>query len=266
LKQTKGLKIFRVGITSRLLYLRLKPKFLAQFLVGTLDFHSIFRVLAIKSAIKNVTPTVDVGAAKGDMTIELALANFSNSSAIDALVYDKNDITDFRLKLRSFNIQNINILQDDAQLLSNIKDNYAQQVLLLDVLEHVENDTLAIKAAYRVLKKGGCLIISVPTHYYPLYFGERFDRILGHKRHYFYEEIKPLLENNGFKIEEFFYYTSAVPSHYCTIIYDRLSGRGKVMDLTKAFLTPLIGMIGLEKESPSTKIDNHSSLLIVAIK
>ncbi len=43
-------------------------------------------------------------------------------------------------------------------------------VALLEVLEHLENPVKALKEMYRVLKPGGCLIVSTPNAHDPLRF------------------------------------------------------------------------------------------------
>jgi len=81
-------------------------------------------------------------------------------------------------------------------------------VLLRDVLEHIENDYLAIANINKVMKKGGRLIISTPKHipflnfYDPAWIRWKF---FGGKLHWHYkkEELFELLEEEGFEIEKY---------------------------------------------------------------
>ncbi len=50
----------------------------------------------------------------------------------------------------------------DISDMPSISDNSFDCVIACDVLEHVENDSLAIKEVYRILDYGGCCIFTVP--------------------------------------------------------------------------------------------------------
>ena len=69
-------------------------------------------------------------------------------------------------------------------------------VLLLDVLEHVGDDARAVAEAWRVLRAGGVLVVSVPL--YPRLWS-RHDEEMGHLRRYRPGEASRLLETSGFK-------------------------------------------------------------------
>lgn len=53
-------------------------------------------------------------------------------------------------------------IQTDISDMMNIKSETFDLVILCDVLEHVANDKKAISEIYRILKPGGCSIITVP--------------------------------------------------------------------------------------------------------
>ena len=59
-----------------------------------------------------------------------------------------------------------------------IKDATFDAVLCVEVLEHVKNPNVALKEIYRVLKKGGTLILTAPfnslTHYAPHFYSTGF--------------------------------------------------------------------------------------------
>jgi len=71
-------------------------------------------------------------------------------------------------------------------------------VIASDVLEHIDDDKRIIKKIHAMLKKGGCLILNVPS--YKFLFGKH-DIYLGHKRRYSDDELKAKLEESGFEIE-----------------------------------------------------------------
>ena len=93
-------------------------------------------------------------------------------------------------------------------------DNYFDVILCNHVLEHIPNDTLALKEIYRVLKSQGKALISVPL------FNKAFEDPTitspEDRKHYFYQEdhvraynfdlINSRLLSTGFKVN---YYSSA---------------------------------------------------------
>ncbi len=69
-------------------------------------------------------------------------------------------------------------------------------VSVLDVLEHIKNDTLAILEISRILKKNGIVIITVPHR---MRYYSTQDRIIGHFRRY---EINQIISQfNKFNLE-----------------------------------------------------------------
>lgn len=70
-------------------------------------------------------------------------------------------------------------------------------IVCLNVLEHIKDDRLVLKNIFGLLKKGGKLILLVPTHRF--LFGE-IDRSIGHFRRYEKEELINMLASLKFNI------------------------------------------------------------------
>jgi SAM-dependent methyltransferase len=70
-------------------------------------------------------------------------------------------------------------------------------VFALNVLEHVPDHLQAVNNSYKLLKKGGRLIILVPA-FQKLY--NRFDEQLGHHRRYSKQNLSEVFRTNGFKV------------------------------------------------------------------
>lgn len=74
--------------------------------------------------------------------------------------------------------------------------------LCLNVLEHIKGEERALKSMYKLLKKGGMLILLMPAHKF--LFGT-LDRNLGHVRRYTKKDLAEKLQLSGFKILEIKY-------------------------------------------------------------
>lgn len=70
-------------------------------------------------------------------------------------------------------------------------------VVMLDVLEHIEDDTEQVRKINSVLNSGGEFIFVVPAH--QILYGQR-DKQMGHYRRYSKKMLKNLLVRNGFEI------------------------------------------------------------------
>ncbi len=71
-------------------------------------------------------------------------------------------------------------------------------VICADVLEHIKEDSLALKEIHRALKKRCCAIIAVPA-YRGLY--GHHDELIGHYRRYNKKDFVRLAKKTGFKVK-----------------------------------------------------------------
>jgi len=69
-------------------------------------------------------------------------------------------------------------------------------IMLLDVLEHIEEDTEALKVLWRMLKPGGYILITVPA-FSALW--SKHDEIHHHQRRYSAAEVSRKMAESGFK-------------------------------------------------------------------
>jgi SAM-dependent methyltransferase len=84
-------------------------------------------------------------------------------------------------------------------LLKNpFKKSICNTLVMLNVLEHIENDNLALLEANKLLKENGILILEVPSGKF-LY--DDYDKKLLHYRRYQMNELVKKIENAGFEIE-----------------------------------------------------------------
>lgn len=78
-------------------------------------------------------------------------------------------------------------------------------ITLIDVLEHIKNERFVLKEIYRILKRDGYIVLSVPA--YQFLWGKH-DQIYKHFRRYTKSRITHLLEKNSFKILKATYFQS----------------------------------------------------------
>lgn len=91
----------------------------------------------------------------------------------------------------------IDLLDNDFEnAYKDLKENF-DSIFLLNVIEHLKDDSLATKNCRFLLKPQGHLIILAPAHQW-LYC--KFDRELGHYRRYNHKRMTVLLKKHGFTV------------------------------------------------------------------
>jgi SAM-dependent methyltransferase len=82
-------------------------------------------------------------------------------------------------------------------------------VALFDVLEHIDDDGLAVRAIGRMLRAGGRIVLTVPAH---RWLWSRIDELSSHRRRYDRKGLMSVLESGGFEILECrYFFTALVP-------------------------------------------------------
>ena len=89
----------------------------------------------------------------------------------------------------------------EADLSRNLPDDppLYDCVLALDVIEHIDDDSHALRQLARLVKPSGVIIVSVPA--LPELYSE-FDNVQGHRRRYTRESLPPACEGLDFVIED----------------------------------------------------------------
>ncbi len=87
------------------------------------------------------------------------------------------------------------------------RDRSFDAVFILDVLEHIEGDEVALKEVRRVLRLGGSLLITVPA--FMFLFG-RQDRVSDHKRRYRRPALVKLVNDLGFEVQYSTYFNTVL--------------------------------------------------------
>ncbi len=69
----------------------------------------------------------------------------------------------------------------------------------LNVLEHLEDDVLALRSVARLVRPGGAIVLIVPAFPFAM---SRFDRSIGHFRRYTVGSLRAALEGAGLHVEQ----------------------------------------------------------------
>lgn len=132
-------------------------------------------------------------------------------------------------------------------------------VFALNVIEHIKDDTLAIRNCHKLLKEEGKLVILVPA-YAKLY--NRFDRELEHFRRYTKEGLNQILIGEKFQIQHSQYFNfMGIPGWYIsgklqknkTIPKSQMSFYNKLVPLFKLIDSCLFNKVGLSVISAGIK-------------
>ena len=93
----------------------------------------------------------------------------------------------------------------DASSVSALSGEHIDTVFCMNVLEHIENDRLALHHMFEVLSPGGDLILLVPAH--PSLYGT-LDDLVGHFRRYDRPGLIEKVSEVGFECRRCFYFNS----------------------------------------------------------
>ena len=76
-------------------------------------------------------------------------------------------------------------------------------ILLLDVLEHLDDDAAALRTAHALLEPGGTLVAAVPAY---RWLWSDHDVVLGHRRRYSAARLRAVVEGAGFTVASLSYF------------------------------------------------------------
>lgn len=121
-------------------------------------------------------------------------------------------------------------------------------ILLLDVLEHLDDDYMAVKEAHRVLKSDGILIILSPAF---MFLWSDHDIVFNHKRRYKKGEIEEITTKNGFIIERisywnFFLFIPVLLKRKIETMHSQTRPKSDLIELPKIINRPLHILLKIE--------------------
>lgn len=148
------------------------------------------------------------------------------------------------------------------------EDSSVDLLFALDVLEHCEDDSPALRQAARVLRPAGCLIVTVPA--LPSLWSAH-DKISAHYRRYTREALMVAVETAGFDVVRCSYFNALLlPAGWLARIAWKLAGSSKSPGLRvppKPVNSLLAGVFGIERRLlRRTNLPLGMSLALVATR
>jgi len=126
--------------------------------------------------------------------------------------------------------RSINVLPGNAENLP-FSDNSLNLIISLDVLEHLENDSFALREFRRVLKPGGFLLVSVPAF---SFLWTKRDKELKHYRRYRKSQLRAILLDEKYVIKCLFYaFFALIPPLLCIKLKELFIKNKSKSDLSK---------------------------------
>ncbi len=144
----------------------------------------------IKKHLPQAKTILEIGCSSGYLLGDLK-QHFPKATILGA------DVISASLQRLAQRLPNIPLFQFDLTQCP-LPDNCVDVIVLLNVLEHIEQDQTALLQLKRILKPGGLLIIEVPAG--PELY-DKFDDYCQHYRRYSSTALAKLFSNNGFKIK-----------------------------------------------------------------
>jgi SAM-dependent methyltransferase len=142
---------------------------------------------------------------------------------------------------------------------------WADVVLLLDVIEHVDDDLGALVAASRALGADGTLVVTVPA--FPWLWSPH-DVALGHRRRYTASSLRDVATRAGFRVERITYFNTILfPAVVAARLWKRgRGGKGHDLDESPVFLNGCLERVfAFERHLvPRLTLPFGSSLLMLA--
>ncbi len=178
---------------------------------------------------------LELGSGTGNISEFILKDNFTTvlsdyNSAYTGILKKKFEQYSNLKEVLSINLQKTSFEKEYAAL-----HNQFDTIVLLNVIEHLEDDTIAVANCKYMLKQGGKLILLAPAYGF-LYCN--LDRNLGHYRRYTIHSLAALLEKNKMTIIEKKYFNLAGISGW--LIWGKLLNKPQLQQGTMKIFNTLV--------------------------
>ncbi len=166
---------------------------------------------------------LDIGCGAGDLSYTLSKIGFS----VTGIDFSEAAIAACKLRFaESVAADRLSFRKDDLFRIDETFD----IIVMMEVLEHIEDDLSAMKAVHNLLSPGGTVLLSVPanSHWYGAY-----DRYVGHIRRYDRPDLESVFTRAGFDVQQMWSY--GVPlANLTEVVRNRLYANKPVIETERA--------------------------------
>lgn len=182
-----------------------------------------------------IEPALEIGAGTGSVS-----QYFKTLNSLTITDRDQGLVTILNKRFKSYpkvKTQIFNITQKKQSFSNKYNTIYA-----VNVLEHIENDLLALKNMYRLLNNKGRVVLLVPAKRRAF---THLDKMLGHFRRYEKDELQNKMENAGFLVESINYFN--IVGLLSWMIRDKINSNAGILSPTQVklfdFIVPILKII-----------------------
>ena len=153
----------------------------------------------INRYLRGEKKVLDIGCGAG--TLDFYLANKGHD--VTGVDISKNAIKSCTETAKNLGIKDIKFIQINfPKQIINAKFDF---IIFSEVIEHLQDDKLALIQIVKLLRKSGILILTTPSIDAPLHkwgLTKEFDKRVGHLRRYDVKQLQKMINESGFKITE----------------------------------------------------------------
>lgn len=182
------------------LYHRTTKKQLKLISTNNFTYRLIIKFLNKYIKYNSNNTILDIGSGAGSISFYLA----ARGNLVTGIDISSKAIQESKKSANLLNLKNANFICSSFPEDFSLSKKF-DAVVFTEVIEHLEDDNLALYKINTLLKKGGLLFLSTPSQDAPLYklgLTKKFDKEVGHLRRYTLQQLKSLLKKNGFRIVE----------------------------------------------------------------
>lgn len=159
--------------------------------LGKSSRRHVLRALAHHGGAEPGKVVVEIGCSNGYLLDEIR--STMPGATLIGCDYELAPLQRLATRLRGVPLIQLDIVK------SRFPDECCDTIIMLNVLEHIEDDIEALRQVHRMLKPGGLLLIEVPAS--PTLY-DVFDEMVGHFRRYTMKELVSKLDRAGFEVRD----------------------------------------------------------------
>jgi SAM-dependent methyltransferase len=153
---------------------------------------------SIKPHLQGVV--LDIGSGLGEIA-----RHFQEPCVEEVILSDYDPLMVDALKATTLPLKKYRLLAldiTDPKVVTELPGGIADTITCINVLEHIEEDVAALKHMKHLLKKGGKVVIFVPS--LQAIYGT-LDSLVGHHRRYTKRTLRAALQEAGFSVKDGYY-------------------------------------------------------------